>query len=207
MAMPAVDLTGQRFGYLTVLQRAGTTTGSVQCATWLCRCDCGTEVVRKSQYLRAKHRTHPRSCGCHHGNETHKLTGSPLFNVWTKMKQRCLNPNDKDWKNYGGRGVTVCDRWSESFEGFLEDMGPTYEKGLTLDRVDNNGPYAPDNCRWATVKQQSSNKRTNVCIQTPLGQMTVSQAAEQYDLKVVTLHARIFRYKWDVLRALSEPTT
>lgn len=204
MANPAKDLIGQRFGYLTVIKRAGTTIGVTQCATWLCQCDCGNQVVRKSQYLRTKHRTTPRSCGCHHGNEIHKLTNTVEFNVWAKMRQRVLNPSDKNWLRYGGRGITVCERWRESFVAFYQDMGPK-PKGYTLDRIDNNGPYSPENCRWATPAEQSRNRKTNLTIDTPEGRMTISEAAERRGMQHQTLSARIFRYQWPIERALNEP--
>jgi hypothetical protein len=121
------------------------------------------------------------------------------------MKGRCLNSQNKDWKNYGARGITVCARWVDSFDSFLEDMLPTWEPGLSLDRIDVNGPYSPENCRWATLKQQGNNTRFNVHLDTPDGVMTVSQAAEHYGLKTITLHARVFRYKWDVAKACTTP--
>ena len=214
MAMPAKDLTGQRFGFLTVIRRAGSTdrgSGS-KCATWLCRCDCGNEVVRVSQYLRSKHRTKPKHCGCKygttettHGNATHKMARSRPFQIWTNMRRRCADQRDKDWRNYGARGVQVCERWSESFENFWVDMGPTYQPGLTLDRTDNDGPYSPENCRWATTKEQSNNTRVNTMVETPLGEMTMTQAAETWGLKVVTVYARVNRYGWTLEQALTTP--
>lgn len=207
MANPAKDLIGQRFGYLTVISRAGTTVGTVtQCALWLCKCKCGAEVVRRSQYLRSKHRTHPRSCGCHHGNETHKMANSSAFNIWSKMKQRCTRQRDKDWRNYGGRGITVCDRWLAAFELFWEDMGPSYIPGLTLDRIDNAKGYSQENCRWATVATQANNRRTNNRVVTPAGEMTAAQAADHYGINRVTFYARIGRYKWAVEKACLTPT-
>ena len=205
MAMPARNLTGQRFGYLTVLERVGSSKSNT--ATWLCRCECGNEVVRVSQYLRAKHRTHPRSCGCHHGNETHKQAQTPLYNVWVNMRRRCVDSSDKDWPNYGGRGITVCDRWMRSFQNFHDDISAGYKKGLTLGRVDNDGPYSPENCRWETPKQQANNRRSSKFVETPKGRMTVTEAARAYGLKKVTLEARLGRYGWPLEKALLTPTT
>lgn len=201
----AKDLTGQRFGYLTVIKRAGVSSGVNRTARWLCKCDCGNEVERVSQYLRAKHRTTPRSCGCHHGNETHKMSDSRPYRIWSHMRRRCANPGDKDFGNYGARGIVVCAEWEASFDQFWADMGPTYSPLLTLDRIDVNGPYSPTNCRWATVKQQANNTRVNRVIQTPTGEMTVAQAAEAYGVKKVTLRARLNRYGWSVESALIPP--
>lgn len=206
MANPAKDLVGKKFGYLTVTKRAGTTDGRQQCALWECTCDCGNVVTRKSQYLRSRHRQHPRSCGCHHGNDTHKMTNTPLFRVWSGMKRRCKNPGDKDYKNYGARGISVCEEWSKSFKAFWADMHDGYSQGLTLDRVDNSRGYSKDNCRWATAMQQSNNRRSNTLWQTPAGLMTTSQAARHYGIPKDTLIARLGRYGWPLEKALLTPT-
>ena len=208
MANPAKDLIGQTFGFLTVTKRAGTTVNTVnQCATWKCECKCGNVVIRRSQYLRAPHRTHPRSCGCQHGNRTHGGSHSVLFYKWEGMRERCYNPSCKDYRNWGARGITMCKRWRDSFKNFRADMEATYRPGLSLGRKDNNGPYSPQNCRWETAKQQANNTRRSVFIDTPKGRMTVTQAAEAYSLKKVTLHARLYRYGWTVARALNLSTT
>jgi len=121
------------------------------------------------------------------------------------MRRRCLDPLDKDWPNYGARGVTVCESWRRSFSAFWADMGPSYQDNLTLGRVDNDGPYSPDNCRWETVHQQANNRRTNTLVATSKGSMTLSQAARAFGLKPVTLLARIRRYGWTLERALNTP--
>ena len=206
MANPALNLLGHQFGYLTVIRRAGTTQGTAtQCALWLCQCVCGNKVVRRSQYLRAAHRTHPRSCGCHHGNETHKMSSSRPYNVWHGMLGRCLNPLNKDWKNYGGRGITVCKRWQDSFENFWVDMQEGYSPELTLGRANNTRGYSKANCRWETTTEQSNNTRVNRVLNTPKGRMTLAQAARVFGIKKVTLHARIVRYGWEVKKACNTP--
>ena len=96
------------------------------------------------------------------------------------MRRRCLQPNDKDWNNYGARGITVCERWATSFDAFWEDMGPTYKPMLSLERVDNNGPYSPSNCRWATAQEQARNTRNTVWLDTPKGRMPLEDAAKAY---------------------------
>ena len=204
MVMPAKDLTGHQFGYLTVIRRAGSTTGASRCATWECRCLCGNMVVRASQYLRAVHRMYPRSCGCHHGNETHKMTGTALHHIWLGMRRRCRDLSNAD---YGGRGILVHPRWEQSFEAFYADMGAGYARGLTLGRVDNSGPYAPNNCRWETPVEQANNRRSSRFITTPKGRMTIAQAARAFGIAKGTLYARIVCRGWPIKQAVLKPTT
>lgn len=201
MAMPAVNLTGQKFGFLTVIERAGAS--KYKCALWLCQCRCGAMVVRASQYLRT-YRPHQRSCGCQHGNRTHGMTDTRPYQTWRAMVKRCLHPSDKDFSNYGGRGIKVCPTWAGSFATFWQDMQVGYADHLTLERIDNNGPYTQKNCRWATMAEQRNNRRVSVFVDTPWGRMTVTQAARAAGLKRVTLAARIQR-GWPVALALSAP--
>lgn len=166
----ALELTGSKFYRLTVLSRAenrGIGRGSK--ARWNCLCDCGnSRTVEASNLITG----HTKSCGCHksevnseaatkrntvHG---HNKAGkpSPTFNSWNSMKLRCIYPNHVSYKDYGGRGITICDRWAFSFVNFLADMGERPE-GMTLDRKDVDGNYDPENCKWATKKEQEANKR------------------------------------------------
>lgn len=206
MAYPAKDLTGQQFGYLTVLRREGTSTGKSKKATWRCRCDCGAEVVRESQSLRSSHRSNPRHCGCRMGEfiVKHHMSCTRPYLIWVKMRKRCTNPMDKDFKNYGARGITVHTDWAGSFDAFWKDMSEGYEEHLTLGRIDNDGPYTPQNCRWETPSQQGNNRRTNIHVETPAGRMTVTEASRHYGVGYQTLRARLLR-GWPVLRALTDP--
>lgn len=165
ISMRLVDLTGQRFGRLTVLSRDVEKKGNAVC--WLCLCDCGKMVVIRGGCLKSKN---TQSCGCLNKekimttNTTHghrSMGGcSRTYRSYYNMINRCTNSNDKRYLDYGGRGITICQRWLDSFENFLEDMGECPGR-LTIDRIDNDKGYEPGNCRWTTMKEQNRNRRDN----------------------------------------------
>lgn len=147
------EMTGQTFGLLTVLGRAPDKVSAAQ-AYWQCRCECGQEIAVNGSSLR---RGSTRSCGC--GRVKHGLANkAPEYHVWEGIKQRCLNPNRRGYEYWGGRGISVCERWLE-FENFYADMGPRPGPGYSIDRSDNDGNYEPGNCRWATASEQQRNTR------------------------------------------------
>lgn len=201
------DLTGRRFGLLTVL-RPGTSNGRKR--RWMCRCACGSECEKVGADLtKAVKRGQSPNCGCrtrelHRAARiTHGMTKHPAYAVWRSMMDRCRLPSHQAWKNYGARGIRVCSTW-QSFEGFWSDMGESYEPGLTLERENNDGNYEPSNCRWATYTAQANNRRVNRRIPTPRGEMTVAQAARAFGVGRTTILYRISR-GWPTDRLLEPP--
>ena len=188
-----IDLTGQKFGRLTVLSEAGIDKhGKVK---WLCRCECGTQKAIDGTNLR---RGVIVSCGClsrellDKRNHKHGMYGAPIHNAWKVMRRRCREINFISYKDYGGRGITVCERW-DKFENFYADMGDRPE-GLSIERIDNNGNYELANCKWATQKEQCRNKRNNRVIKYGGESKCVSAWAEELGINKNTLRDRLNRY-------------
>jgi hypothetical protein len=129
---------------------------------------------------------------------------APEWFVWQQMKQRCYNPKNSNWPNWGGRGITVCERWFHSFENFYADMGSRPSPKFTVERIDNDGPYSPENCRWATRTEQARNGRKNVYLDFRGERLTLTEWAERIGMKVGTLWQRL-NQGWSIEKALTKP--
>lgn len=211
----SIDITGQRFGRLTCVSRSGK--GDRQREfSWLCKCDCGKEIVTRGSSLR---NGSSKSCGCARieslkNNVTHSLskdnTGrtTRLYRAWLNMKSRCLNPNTPKFKNHGGRGIAVCDEWINDYVNFHNwAINHGYSDFLTLERKDNDGNYEPSNCTWTTYSRQNLNKRDNHFITHNGETKTLSMWADISGISRSTLHERIFIKGWDIEKALNSPIT
>lgn len=200
------DLAGQRFGRLAVFGYVGKNKDGH--SLWICHCDCGQQsvVVRTSLISGLTN-----SCGCLYREtigaltRTHGLTHTPEYRIWAGIKTRCLNPHTPSYDNYGGRGITMCDRWLNSFECFLADMGPRPNRKFTVERIDNDLGYSPDSCRWATYTEQANNKRGNHLLTFQGETLTISQWAQKFDIPYSALASRVIKLGWTTEKALTTP--
>jgi len=202
-----IDLSGQRFGRLVAMhamppkKKGGST-------RWLCRCDCGNEVIIRGGGIK---NGCSKSCGCltkeaasnrfkTHG-ESNK-NKSAEYRCWQHIKTRCTNKKSEHYMDYGGRGIAVCERWIK-FENFLEDMGRRPSTSHSIDRIDNSKGYSKDNCKWSTKKEQSSNTRNNVIVNMDGKNMILKDACDLLGLQYNTVRARIKKLGWSTERALN----
>lgn len=194
-----VNITNQRFGRWVAIKYIETIKKR---SHWLCECDCGVERIIDGHYLRHKK---SKSCGCLRIDKGIKQLRKKLeYGVWHSMKQRCLNSKNRQYPNYGGRGITICDRWLNSFENFLADMGKRTSDKHSIDRIDNNGNYEPSNCRWATASEQCMNRRTNVFVEVDNIKMILEDACKLFDINSNTVGYRL-KIGMDIKTALTKP--
>lgn len=204
-----IDLTGQRFGRLTVL---GFAERDEHHSWWWCRCDCGQIKRPTANKLRLGKTL---SCGCWRAEKsralltTHGMCDHPLYNCWAKMRRRCFVETDPAYTDYGGRGITVCDRWvngadgKAGFERFVNDMGPKPTPQHSIDRRDSDGNYEPGNCRWATKAEQARNRRSNRYVEVGGARMSVAEACDRLGLSYAIVNDRLQK-GWSFERAISQ---
>jgi hypothetical protein len=203
-AKGALEITGETFRRLVAIAPIARDNNGKIC--WLCICKCGSEVVARSSDLRCGK---VLSCGCLSKENArkrftvHNLRQHPIYPVWMCMKDRCRNKNNKAFHNYGGRGITVCNRWKNSFPNFLSDMGEC-PPNMSLDRIDNDGNYTPKNCRWATREQQNNNTRQCRFITHNRTTLTFAQWSRVLGGSGSLVGSRL-KIGWSEKRAVTEP--
>lgn len=195
-----IDLTGKTFGKWVVLEFRGISKS--RRATWLCRCDCGKTKVQPSNALLRGTSKSCATCGRYRHGQGGNLR-SPEYRTWANMLTRCRNPQSTYFNLYGGRGISVCSRW-HVFQNFLDDMGLRPSKLHSLDRIDSDGHYELDNCRWATQKQQARNKRNNRLLTFNGDTRCLAEWSAMLGLNYYALQMRLTK-GWSVERALTTP--
>lgn len=198
-----IDLTGRKFGRLTVISRAP---NKGRYTMWNCLCVCGSPAVIRASHLSTGATS---SCGCivvqmMTARAIHSMSYTPEHSTWSKLKSRCLNKSSPDYKEYGKRGISVCDRWLRSFQNFFDDMGPKPTPAHSIDRVNNSKGYSPENCRWATPAEQSSNRRNCIYYSIDGVDYCLAHAANYFGIKENTVRSRI-NTGWTLGDALTIP--
>lgn len=199
-----IDLTGQKFNNLTVEKRLKNDVGGV--TVWLCKCDCGNYTKVRGSNLK---NGAVKSCGClKHISHTkiHGMKNTRLYSLWNAMKSRCNNPKVKSYERYGGRGIQVCEEWEKSFLSFYEwSINNGYKDNLSIDRINNDGNYCPENCRWIPFEEQCNNRRSNIVFEYNGEKHNLMQWCKLLNLDYKFIHNRIYRMKWDFEKAINTP--
>lgn len=205
MGKKAEDLTGHRFGRIVVEARDFS---YKKAAYWICKCDCGNSTTVQSTHLR---NGATQSCGCLNKENVrkrqtaHGSSRSRLYRTWQSMKDRCYREKHRQYKNYGGRGITVCDEWRDNYAAFEEwAIANGYHDDLTIERIEVNGNYEPSNCKWATNKEQQNNRRNNHFLSYAGKTQTIAQWAGETGLDWMVIYDRV-RNGWPTERILTEP--
>lgn len=197
-------MTGQRFGRLVVVCYTGS--DKHHKSRWDCLCDCGKTINVETGALRSEN---TKSCGCSrlgNVNVTHGKAKTRIYKTWANMKNRTGNPNTDDYSYYGERGITLCDEWQEFEVFYAWAIKSGYSGGLTIDRIDNNGNYTPQNCRWVNQKIQCNNRRSNNVITYNGETKTLGEWAEQFGLNRSTIYRRL-NSGWSIEKVLETPST
>lgn len=199
------DLTGKKFNKLTVLERV--CKENTKQTYWICRCECGKETITTSAHLK---NGHTKSCGCIQKEvvkkyfTTHNMTNTKLYKVWRAIIDRTEYSSNKRYKNYGDRGIKMCKEWRKDFKNFYNwAINNGYKEGLTIDRINVNGDYEPNNCRWVTWEEQENNRTNNHYITYKVETHTMKQWSEILGIKYSTLSNRLNSYNWDIERCFN----
>lgn len=189
-----IDLTGKKFGQLTVI-RIAIDIPYVR-KKWLCKCDCGNEIIVQSGNLQSGHSTRCKACqleDARKNNIKHGMTGTKLYGVWNTMINRCENPNTKSYCDYGAKGISVCEEWHDAKNFFDWALANGYKEGLEIDRIDTSGGYCSENCRWITRLKNANNKTNNRIISYNGEEKTLAEWARYYGVDYKLLHGRLSR--------------
>ena len=193
---PKIDLTGKRFGFLTVLNCGGHRNNKI---VWHCKCKCGNEVIRDTYYL--THAENP-SCGCLHyskiseSNKTHGMSNTRLYKIWEAMKRRCNSPKAERYHRYGGRGIKYCKEWEQFLPFYQWALNSGYSNELSIDRIDVNGNYEPGNCRWVTMKEQQNNTSQNRIVKYKGETMSISKFSESIHRPYSAVYQELTKLHW-----------
>ncbi len=201
-----IDLTGRKFGRWKVIKKTIKRTQDRN-IIYYCVCQCGiTKNISASSLRRGR----SKSCGClqkeravyaGYKSHTHGRSHTKEHQAWLAMKRRCYKKDCKEYIRYGGRGIQVCDQWLKSFENFFKDLGEAPTSKHSIDRIDNDDNYKPNNCRWATAKEQANNRRTNILVH----DMTLMEYCQEHDLNYRIINQRITRDHWPIDKAITTP--
>lgn len=205
--MKRLNITGKRFGKLVAIKTIGKNKNGGY--LWQCKCDCGNEIIANVGNLK---NGHTKSCGCLRGDRCkmnftkHGLEHTRLYGIWYDMRLRCYDERNISYNRYGGRGITICDEWKEDVKAFYDwAMANGYNDSLTIERIDNDGNYCKDNCRWATVKEQANNRRNNILVTHNGKTQTMKEWAHEVGIPYKVVWARMRKLGWSAERALTDP--
>lgn len=203
------DITGLKFGKLTAIKLDHivcqyTPKGGIKRSKhyWLCICDCGNKIIARKDFLGVK----IFSCGCYRNELNHGLRDTRIYSIWKGMKQRCYNVHSPKYKVYGQRNIEICKEWKNNFSNFYNwSINNGYKDNLSIDRINVNGNYCPENCRWIPLKQQARNKQASIFIKYNQQEKTLAEWCEILKLKYIKTYKRIYLYHWSIEKAFNTP--